>query len=168
MKQIIRSVLALTLCALLALASPLALVAEGMESFFAQVIFTLPDGSQAAAPATAVTTTLGDTVYWVDQSMMTPEQSAALAAGQLVVTNDQGEIVRQIPLDGGLTADMPAWVSDPADPEFMIVLMLSSTSAPATPAEADERLYPFGFMTPEPEQESTPEPTEEPTPEPTE
>ena len=172
MKNIVRLLLCAVMCMMLALA-PSAVCAQE-QNVFAQMAVTLPDGTQEFIPAYPVVTSMGDTVYWVDYSMLTPEQTAALAGGQLVFTNELGEVLAQIPyaLDSAMTPvyDTPNQIADPLDPNVAYTVFFAAASAPMTAPEADAVFAPFGFEmpTPEPTEEPTPEPTEEPTPEPTE
>ena len=157
MKKAVRRVLAVMLCALLALGALPACAQEG-SPLFVQVALTLGDGTQVLIPAQTVTTTLGDTVYWVDETVLEPEMVEALASGQLIVTDEAGN-VRQIPLSPDAVApDMLSQLGDPEDPSLVLdVLFGASMTVPASPDEADAVLWMYGFMTPEPE-------TLEPTP----
>ena len=172
MKKITRALAAVLLCALLMLCAPFAAAMEGVTG--AQVQIWLADGSTQALPVQIVTTSLGDVVYWVDQTVLTEEQRAALTGGVLQLVNENGEIVWQQPLamEGQTELDsaMPMQVANPENPEDACTVMLGDwIAAPATAEEADMVLAQFGFATPEPYvPEETPEPTEEPTPEPTE
>ena len=172
MKKITRALAAVLLCALLMLCAPFAAAMEGVTG--AQVQIWLADGSTQALPVQIVTTSLGDVVYWVDQTVLTEEQRAALTGGVLQLVNENGEIVWQQPLamegQTELVSDMPMQVANPENPEDACTVMLGDwIAAPATAEEADMVLAQFGFATPEPYvPEETPEPTEEPTPEPTE
>ena len=165
MKRIIRRAAALMFCALLVLVAPLA-AAQDVSALSAQVVVTLPDGSQQSVPATTVVTTLGDSVFWVDQNSA-PDLSGMLGAGQLVLTDDWGNQVAVIPLEGsGADSGYPVQFVNQSS-GMVCWLLITGMPAPMSPAEADEALAPYGFATPEPEPEPTPDPTEEPTPEPT-
>ena len=69
MKQIIRRLTALALCAILMMAMPLASAQElttpegGLLTV--QIVITQPDGTMSLLPVTPVTNTMGNTVYWV-------------------------------------------------------------------------------------------------------
>ena len=178
MKQLIRRLTAAMLCAALCLASPFAsaqdvagIQALGFDyaSLWASLTVTMPDGSQQDIPVSTVTTTLGDVVYWVDQSVLTPEQIAALATGQFTLINQaDGAVVAQFTLEGsgaGSVYDQPVQLVSPTDANLSITLLFSSgvNPLPSTPEEADAILAPFGYATPEP---SVTEPEEQPVTEP--
>ena len=171
-KKLRRLMLCAMLCTALALSPVCALGQE--QTVFAQMAITMPDGSQLRIPAQTVVTSMGDTVYWVDYTLLTPEQTAALASGELLFTDEAGEVLSSVPyaLDSalGTVYDMPNMIADPAQPETGYSLMFAGMPAPMTAQEADAVLGQFDFAlpTPEPTEEPTPEPTEEPTPEPTE
>lgn len=63
-----------------------------------EIVVTLGDGSQFSLDVTPVTTTLGSTVYWLDDSMLTDEERAALPNAQLRLVTDTGEIYSEMPL----------------------------------------------------------------------
>ena len=67
MKKITRRLMAVMLCALLAFASG---CAEAQESANAQMIVVLADGTEQMLPMEQTITSLGETVYWLDLSMM--------------------------------------------------------------------------------------------------
>ena len=169
MKQIIRRMMAVMLCAVFALASPLASAQDmtgtpelvlDFASLWASLTVTMPDGSQQNIPVTTVTTTLGDIVYWVDQSTLTPEQISALPTGQFVLVTQEGATVAQFSLaenpEVGYVPDEPLYFTSSADsaqPPVTIAIVFSSgvSPAPATPEEADAYLALYGFATPAPE-----------------
>ncbi|MBQ6859670.1 MAG: hypothetical protein IJO02_09695, partial [Clostridia bacterium] len=95
MKKITRRLLAFALCAALALCAPCALAQEGL---MAQIVINMEDGTQQVLPVQMVPGSAGDTVYWLDTSMVTPEQAAVLAAGWLVVTNEAGDVLLELPM----------------------------------------------------------------------
>ncbi|MFR5788060.1 MAG: hypothetical protein ACLUHE_13795 [Christensenellales bacterium] len=68
MKQIIRRLTALALCAILMMAMPLASAQELMTPegglLTVQIVITQPDGTMSLLPVTPVTNTMGNTVYW--------------------------------------------------------------------------------------------------------
>ena len=162
MKQTIRRLMAVMLCAVLALASPLALAQDMVDpsmvdvaSLWARLTVTLPDGAAQEIPVSTVTTTLGDIVYWVDQSTLTPEQLAALNAGQFdLISPVDGSVVAQFLMQGseaGYVADEPLYFTSTVEPYFTVAIVFSSgmTPVPMTPEEADAALAPYGFETPE-------------------
>ncbi|HIU16155.1 MAG TPA: hypothetical protein IAC49_06795 [Candidatus Ventricola intestinavium] len=169
MKQIIRRMMAVMLCAVFALASPLASAQDmtgapelvlDFASLWASLTVTMPDGSQQNIPVTTVTTTLGDIVYWVDQSTLTPEQISALPTGQFVLVTQEGATVAQFSLaenpEVGYVPDEPLYFTSSADsaqPPVTIAIVFSSgvSPVPATPEEADAYLALYGFATPAPE-----------------
>ena len=81
MKKIIRRLTAFALCAILVMAMPLASAQELFTPegvlLTVQIVVTLADGTQSDLPVTPVTNTLGNTVYWVDESMLSDDQIAA-------------------------------------------------------------------------------------------
>ena len=166
MKSIIRRITAVLLCAMLALAAPLA-AAQDVSALQAQVTATLEDGSPLVVDAVAVVTTLGDTIFWVDTSYLSPEQVNLLSGGRFVLTDDMGMTVADIALSGEVVwPDNPTQLTDSATGARYNVI-LATFGAPMSGEEADDFFCQFGFMTPDPYEEE-PEPTEEPTPEPTE
>ena len=175
MKKITRRLAAALLCALLVLCAPFAAALTGAAG--AQVQIWLADGTGQTLPVQIVTTSLGDVVYWLDQTQLTDEQRAALPGGTLVLTDAEGNVIWQQPLvtegQSELVSDIPMQVGSPENPQDACTVMLGDwIAAPMSPEEADEALYPFGFETPQPyiPEETptpTPEPTDTPTPEPT-
>ena len=172
MKRFIRRVTAFALSAML-LTAPMAQAQELMTPegtwLSVEIVVTLGDGSQFSLDVTPVTTTLGSTVYWLDDSMLTDEERAALPNAQLRLVMDTGEIYSEMPLSGtGLenTLDYPISVVNPLDPTSGLTLMRAGYAAPMTEGEADAVLSQFGFETPAPTEEpiieETPIPTEEP------
>ena len=172
MKRFIRRMTAFALSAML-LTAPMAQAQELTTPEGAwlsvEVVVTLEDGSQFSLDVTPVTTTLGSTVYWIDDSMLSDAERAALANAQLRLVTDTGEIYSEMPLVGtGLdnTLDYPISVANPLDPTSGLTLMRAGYAAPMTEEEADAVLSQFGFETPapteEPITEETPIPTEEP------
>ena len=172
MKRFIRRVTAFALSAML-LTAPMAQAQELMTPegtwLSVEIVVTLGDGSQFSLDVTPVTTTLGSTVYWLDDSMLTDEERAALPNAQLRLVMDTGEIYSEMPLSGtGLenTLDYPISVANPLDPTSGLTLMRAGYAAPMTEGEADAVLSQFGFETPVPTEEpiieETPIPTEEP------
>ena len=172
MKRFIRRVTAFALSAML-LTAPMAQAQELMTPegtwLSVEIVVTLGDGSQFSLDVTPVTTTLGSTVYWLDDSMLTDEERAALPNAQLRLVTDTGEIYSEMPLVGtGLdnTLDYPISVANPLDPTSGLTLMRAGYAAPMTEGEADAVLSQFGFETPAPTEEpiieETPIPTEEP------
>ena len=160
-KKFPRLLLCAMLCTALAL-SPLSALAQG-QAIYAQMAVTLPDGSQQLIPAQTVVTSMGDTVYWVDYSTLSPEQSAALSSGMLLFTNENGEVLSSIPYtfdpSSGTVYDMPNMIVSPEDSSRYFSLMFAGKPAPQTAQEADGALGQFGFAMPTPE--PTPEPEEE-------
>ena len=172
MKRFIRRMTAFALSAML-LTAPMAQAQELTTPegtwLSVEIVVTLGDGSQFSLDVTPVTTTLGSTVYWLDDSMLTDEERAALPNAQLRLVTDTGEIYSEMPLSGtGLdnTLDYPISVANPLDPTSGLTLMRAGYAAPMTEGEADAVLSQFGFETPvpteEPVIEETPIPTEEP------
>lgn len=118
MKRFIRRVTAFALSAML-LTAPMAQAQELMTPegtwLSVEIVVTLGDGSQFSLDVTPVTTTLGSTVYWLDDSMLTDEERAALPNAQLRLVTDTGEIYsRNVPFRNGLenTLDYPISVAN--------------------------------------------------------
>ena len=99
-KTIIRRLAAAALGAALLL-SPVGVFAEAEPTLpLAQVVITMEDGSVQQLPVQMVTTSTGETVYWLDMSLLTPEQFAALSMGQLTVTDPTGMVIGTYSLAG--------------------------------------------------------------------
>ena len=102
MKRFIRRVTAFALSAML-LTAPMAQAQELMTPegtwLSVEIVVTLGDGSQFSLDVTPVTTTLGSTVYWLDDSMLTDEERAALPN----LVGDAADAVEQL-IDEGLLA----------------------------------------------------------------
>ena len=102
MKKIIRRLTAFALCAILAAAMPLASAQELFTPegvlLTVQIAVTLPNGTLSFLPVTPVTSTMGDTVYWVDESMLSDDEIALLATAQLQLTSETGELYAELPL----------------------------------------------------------------------
>ena len=102
MKQIIRRLTALALCAILMMAMPLASAQELMTPegglLTVQIVITQPDGTMSLLPVTPVTNTMGNTVYWVDESMLSDDEIASLSTAQLQLVSETGELYAEMPL----------------------------------------------------------------------
>ena len=102
MKKIIRRLTAFALCAILVMAMPLASAQELFTPegvlLTVQIAVTLPNGTLSFLPVTPVTSTMGDTVYWVDESMLSDDEIALLATAQLQLTSETGELYAELPL----------------------------------------------------------------------
>ena len=156
MKRFIRRMTAFALSAML-LTAPMAQAQELTTPEGAwlsvEIVVTLEDGSQVSLFVTPVTTTLGSTVYWLDDTLLSDEERAALSGAQLRLVTDAGEVYSEMPLSGtGLDSvlDYPVSVVNPIDPSSALTFMRADYSAPATEEEADTVLSPFGFETPAP------------------
>ena len=100
MKKITRRLLAFVLCAAMALCAPCALAQDGQ---MAQIVMALEDGTQQALAVQMVPGSAGDTVYWLDTSLVTPEQMELLSAGWLIVTDEAGDVLLELPMaDSGI------------------------------------------------------------------
>ena len=109
MRKITRRLTAAVLSACLALA-PLGVFAESPQGIMAQVVLPMQDGTQMALPVQTVITSAGETVYWLDMSMLDEAQIEALSMGELVLFDEAGELVGQYFLDG-TEAAAEAWSS---------------------------------------------------------
>ena len=102
MKKIIRRLTAFALCAILAAAMPLASAQELMTPegglLTVQIVITQPDGTMSLLPVTPVTNTMGNTVYWVDESMLSDDEIASLSTAQLQLVSETGELYAEMPL----------------------------------------------------------------------
>ena len=172
MKKIIRRLTAFALCAILAAAMPLAsaqelFTPEGV-SLTVQIAVTLPNGTLSFLPVTPVTSTMGDTVYWVDESMLSDDEIALLATAQLQLTSETGELYAELPLsDVGFAGAIDERLDVVSDmiPGGSLTILPAESAAPMDGEEADAVLSQYGFETPAPVE---PEQTEEPVVEPVE
>ena len=163
MKKIIRRLTALALCAMLALAAPLAgaqeLTTPEGAPLTVLIAITLPNGTLSYLPVTPVTNTMGDTVYWVDESMLSDDEIALLATAQLQLTNETGELYAELPLSdigfAGAIDERLDVVSD-SIPGGMLTILPAETAAPMDGEEADSVLYQYGFETPVPSEPEEP------------
>lgn len=169
MKKIIRRLTAFALCAILVMAMPLASAQELFTPegvlLTVQIVVTLADGTQSDLPVTPVTNTLGNTVYWVDESMLSDDQIAALSTAQLCLMNDMGELYAQIPLsDSGFAGTIDARLDIWNDmiPGGSLTILPAESAAPMDGEEADGVLYQYGFETPAPVEPEQPEQPEQP------
>ena len=182
MKKIIRRLTAFALCAILVMAMPLASAQELMTPEGAmltvQIAVTLPDGTLSFLPVTPVTSTMGDTVYWVDESMLSDDEIALLATAQLQLTSETGELYAELPLsDVGFAGAIDERLDVVSDmiPGGSLTILPAESAAPMDGEEADAVLSQYGFETPAPSEPEEPvvepvEPTqpEEPVVEPVE
>ena len=146
MKKITRRLLAVMLCAMLALVSPCA-TAQGTVT--AQMVVALADGSQQMLPVEQVTTSLGETVYWLDLSMMSEEEIAALEFGQLVLIDEAGDVLLQLSLEGNeaiMEGEALLMLEDPSDPAYTHTLMLAPMPMPQAAEEAEAVLAEYGYF----------------------
>ena len=123
MKKITRRLLAFVLCAALALCAPCAFAQNGQ---MAQIVIALEDGTQQAFPVQTVQGSAGDTVYWLDTSLVTPEQMEMLSAGWLIVTDEAGDVVLELPMaESGIESDYEGFVELYDEASEMSVYMLA-------------------------------------------
>ena len=172
MKKIIRRLTAFALCAILAAAMPLASAQELFTPegvlLTVQIAVTLPNGTLSFLPVTPVTSTMGDTVYWVDESMLSDDEIALLATAQLQLTSETGELYAELPLsDVGFAGAIDERLDVVSDmiPGGSLTILPAESAAPMDGEEADAVLSQYGFETPAPVE---PEQTEEPVVEPVE
>ena len=170
MKKLIRSLTAFALCAVLALAVPTAgaqeLTTPEGAPLTVLIAVTLPNGTLSYLPVTPVTNTLGSTVYWVDESMLSDDEIALLATAQLQLVSETGELYAELPLESSGFAgaiDTRLDIMSDAIPGGSLTIVPAEYGAPTDGEEADSVLYQYGFETPAP---SEPEQPEEPVVEP--
>ena len=167
MKKIIRRLTVFALCAILAAAMPLASAQELFTPegvlLTVQIAVTLPNGTLSFLPVTPVTSTMGDTVYWVDESMLSDDEIALLATAQLQLTSETGELYAELPLsDVGFAGAIDERLDVVSDmiPGGSLTILPAESAAPMDGEEADAVLSQYGFETPapvEPEQPEQPE-----------
>ena len=167
MKKIIRRLTAFALCAILVMAMPLASAQELFTPegvlLTVQIAVTLPNGTLSFLPVTPVTSTMGDTVYWVDESMLSDDEIALLATAQLQLTSETGELYAELPLsDVGFAGAIDERLDVVSDmiPGGSLTILPAESAAPMDGEEADAVLSQYGFETPapvEPEQPEQPE-----------
>ncbi|MBQ2834318.1 MAG: hypothetical protein IJE71_06895, partial [Clostridia bacterium] len=142
MKKIIRLLSAVMLIALLGLMAPCAL-ADGA----AQMVITLGDGSQQVIDVQQLTTSLGETVYWLDMSALDDDQLAALESAQLLLADEAGEVYAQLPLgDAAVESDGLVELPDPMDEQYSYTLMLAPMPMPEFPQDAEGMLAEYGYF----------------------
>ena len=166
MRKITRRLTAAVLSACLALA-PLGAFAESPQGIAAQVVLPMQDGAQMALPVQTVVTSAGETVYWLDMSMLDEAQIEALSMGELILTNEAGELLGQFFFDGteaAAEADGLVELYDAIDPGMSVPLMMAPMAMPESLEETEAVLAEYGFVSGEeyPEYvEETPEVVEE-------
>ncbi|MDO5300610.1 MAG: hypothetical protein Q4F18_14365, partial [Clostridia bacterium] len=138
MKRIIRRLMALMLCAMLALASPLAAIAEDvLPVFYARVELAVEDGVMAF-DVQQTTDSQGETVYWLDTSAFDEDTlNRLIEAGQFVLLGENGEYLTQLALGDVIAAGEPAYFGDPFGLGLTYVFMAASMSMPASPEELE-------------------------------
>ncbi|MGN0777083.1 MAG: hypothetical protein ACI4MM_10455, partial [Candidatus Ventricola sp.] len=144
MRKITRRLTAVVLSACLALA-PLGVFAQGIE---AQVVITMQDGAQASLPVQVLTTSAGETVYWLDMSVLDEAQIEALSMGELILSDEAGQLLGQYSLDGteaGAEGEGLVELYDAFDPNLSIPLMLAPMALPESTQEAELVLAEYGF-----------------------
>ena len=166
MRRITRRLTAVVLSACLALA-PLGAFAESPQGIAAQVVLPMQDGTQMALPVQTVVTSAGETVYWLDMSMLDEAQLEALSMGELILTNEAGELLGQFLFDGteaASEADGLVELYDAIDPGMSVPLMMAPMAMPESLEETEAVLAEYGYVSGEayPEYvEETPEYVEE-------
>ena len=131
MRKITRRLTAAVLGVCLAL-SPIGAWAEAPmdELITAQVELPMNDGASMLLPVQTVTTSTGDTVYWLDMSALSEEQIQALAMAQMMLYDQTGEVLGQY-LFGDLE-DGVIELFDAIDPEITVPMMLAPIALPET------------------------------------
>ena len=157
MKKIIRRLTAFALCAILVMAMPLASAQELFTPegvlLTVQIAVTLPNGTLSFLPVTPVTSTMGDTVYWVDESTLSDDEIALLATAQLQLTSETGELYAELPLsDVGFAGAIDERLDVVSDmiPGGSLTILPAESAAPMDGEEADAVLSQYGFETPAP------------------
>ncbi len=139
-KTIIRRLAAAALGAALLL-SPVGVFAEAEPMLpLAQVVITMEDGSQQLIPVQTVQLSTGEMVYWLDMSLLTPEQFLRFSSGQLTVTDPNGMMSGAYSLSGTetvLAGEGLAQVFDPADPTLSAEIVIAPLSVPEDPLDAE-------------------------------
>ena len=163
MKKIIRRLTAFALCAILVMAMPLASAQELFTPegvlLTVQIAVTLPNGTLSFLPVTPVTSTMGDTVYWVDESMLSDDEIALLATAQLQLTSETGELYAELPLsDVGFAGAIDERLDVVSDmiPGGSLTILPAESAAPMDGEEADAVLSQYGFETPAPVEPEAP------------
>ena len=142
MRKITRRLTAAVLSACLALA-PLGAFAEQPQIITAQVHAPMSDGTQLVLSVQSAITSSGETVYWLDSSMLSQEQLAALAAAQLVIYDEQG-----VPVGQYLLSEMQDGVVEMIDafnPEATVSMMIAPQAMPETTQEIDAAFIQDGY-----------------------
>ena len=150
MKQIIRRLTALALCAILMMAMPLASAQELMtpegRPLTVQIVITQPDGTMSLLPVTPVTNTMGNTVYWVDESMLSDDEIASLSTAQLQLVSETGELYAEMPLlESGFAGAIDERLDIVNDmiPGGVLTVLPAETAAPMDGEEADNALWQY-------------------------
>ena len=144
MKRITRRLTAAVLSACLAL-SPVGVWAEQPmdPQMTAQVALPLNDGTSMLLPVQTVITSTGETIYWLDMSMLSEEQIEALAMAQMMLYDETGEVMGQYlfsELEDGVIE-----LYDAIDPEITVPMMLAPSAMPEDSEEAEAVLAEYGF-----------------------
>ena len=148
MRKITRRLTAAVLSACLALA-PFGAFAESPQGITAQVVLPMQDGAQMALPVQTVVTSAGETVYWLDMSMLDEAQIEALSMGELILTNEAGELLGQFFFDGteaAAEADGLVELYDAIDPGMSVPLMMAPMAMPESLEETEAVLAEYGFV----------------------
>ena len=147
MRKTTRRLTALVLSACLALA-PLGAFAQTPQGTAAQVVITMQDGAQASLPVQVLVTSAGETVYWLDMSMLDEAQIEALSMGELILFGEAGELLGQYSLDGteaGAEGEGLFELYDENNADVIVPLMMAPMALPESTQEAELMLAEYGF-----------------------
>ncbi|MBQ7825061.1 MAG: hypothetical protein IJ337_01755, partial [Clostridia bacterium] len=142
MRRITRRLTAAVLSACLALA-PIGAFAEQPQQIVAQVEAPMGDGAALVLPVQQVITSSGETVYWLDRSMLSEDQLAALASAQLMIYDESGELMGQYLFSA--IEDGVVEMIDAIDPEVSVPMMLAPLALPETLEQIESVLNEYGY-----------------------
>ncbi|MGN0772303.1 MAG: hypothetical protein ACI4MP_00740, partial [Candidatus Ventricola sp.] len=147
MRKITRRLTAAVLSACLALA-PLGAFAQAPQGIVAQVVLPMQDGTQTTLPVQAMVTSAGETVYWLDVSALDEAQIEALSMGELILTDEAGELLGQFFLDGTEAAEADGLIElyDAFGSGMSVPLMMAPMAMPESSEEAEAVLAEYGFV----------------------
>ena len=142
MRKFTRRLTAAVLSACLAMA-PMGALAEWPMAPVAQVELPAGDGMQMMLPVQSVIASTGETVYWLDISMLSEDQVAALGAAQMMIYDEGGELMGQY-LFGEIDEGMVE-LHDAIDPEVTVPMMIAFAAMPETAEEAEAVMAEYGL-----------------------
>ncbi|MBR5301467.1 MAG: hypothetical protein IKU38_01360, partial [Clostridia bacterium] len=139
MRKITRRLTAAVLSACLAF-SPVGVLAD---QTIAQVQLPMADGTSMLLPIQTVVTSSGETVYWLDMSILSEEQIESLSMAQMMLYDEMGGLMGQYlfgDLDDGVIELVNAF-----DPEVTVPMLLAPSALPDSPEEAESVLAEYGY-----------------------